>query len=60
MLVSWSERALVMIFDIARASFVGLIYFLPDAPYLDVVTTTRSLQVQDMVALIALEVAWQT
>jgi hypothetical protein len=45
-----------MIFDSAE-HYVGLIYFLPDAPYLDVMTTTRSLKMQKMVALETLEVA---
>ena len=46
-----------MIFDIAACHPLVLSYFLPGAPYLDVVATTRSLQVQEMVALIALEMA---
>jgi hypothetical protein len=51
------EQALVLIFDIAEHRPLVLSYFLPDASYLDVITTTRSLQVQEMVALIALGVA---
>ena len=46
-----------MIFDIAEYRPVVLSYFFPDAPYQDIMTTTRSLQVQEVVTLIALEVA---
>ena len=56
-LVSWSERALVGNLRQHRASHVGSHLFLPDAPYLDVITTTGSLQAQEMTALEAVEVA---
>jgi hypothetical protein len=56
-LVSWSERALVDDLRPRRASYVDLNYFLPGAPCLDVITTTRSSRAQEMAALEAVEVA---
>ena len=56
-LVSWSERALVGDLRLRRASYVDLNYFLPGAPCLDVVTTTRSSRAQEMAALGAVEAA---
>jgi hypothetical protein len=47
-LVSWSERALVGDLRPRRASYVDLNYFLPGAPCLDVITTTRSSRAQEM------------
>jgi hypothetical protein len=37
--------------DADKASYIDLNYFIPDAPSVDVIITTRSLRAQEMISL---------
>ncbi len=58
MVKSWfhgQSGHLLVIFDSTEHRTLVSSIFLPGAPYLDVMTTTQNLHVQEMVALVALE-----